>query len=71
MKVNGPNKHRSNAEILNDCFKIEEMVRKGVIRNKSIEIIIREVEVKFKPKTNHEKEMFVETILYTKFGVLN
>jgi hypothetical protein len=62
----------TNAEMYKKCMEIEAMVTTmvmcGITDNRKL---VEAVDVKYHPKTEWEKEIFSEAIIYAKQGVLN
>lgn len=62
----------TNETMFIKCMAIEEMVRdmvlRGIIDNKSL---TKAVDNKYRPQTEFEMEMYSESIIYAKLGVLN
>jgi hypothetical protein len=62
----------TNETMFMKCMVIEEMVRDMVLRGVSDNrLLIKAVDEKYKPQSEFEMEMYSESIIYAKLGVLN
>lgn len=62
----------TNETMFMRCMVIEEMVRDMVLRGVSDNrLLIKAVDEKYKPQSEFEMEMYSESIIYAKLGVLN
>jgi hypothetical protein len=66
------NKHKRNDELLFTCFQIEAYVRLMLLRGiNDPQEIVDTINLLFTPQNEFEMEMYSESIIYAKQGVLN